>query len=395
MSHAEDIFSIAEKYEGNFSTCSPEYNKHYRNSDFTDELSWASAWLYQATGENYYLEKSARYFSRIKGMRLPHPWKDSPDWQNKSYATALMLAIHTGNNNYIRIIREFLDFWIDHPENLSGKYSGSRRFYSAGDRPDVLYTNTAWLSLLFYDHFRNKKTPENTDLKYFWYARNRVDSVYRSPVDRHIQDSADDISHERLEHIYQVSTTINQPAFPGMAARMLDSNVPYRKTPGSPLQDAGIYGVVFMNELNNSASGADFSGTIKLHAKDPGAIKNLKLRYYKKLTAYEPARENITIISGTRNILKITRLERYRSMPDVFYTDLEIDHRKLDFDAAGNASIDALFSFHNKSPDDSEPIIIENDPSWPFQGRNTVPAEGVILIVNNQRIWGHEPSQPD
>ena len=37
----------------------------YHSSDYKDELAWAAAWLYKATGSKSYLAQARRYYSQV------------------------------------------------------------------------------------------------------------------------------------------------------------------------------------------------------------------------------------------------------------------------------------------------------------------------------------------
>ncbi|XP_068664724.1 endoglucanase 6-like [Aristolochia californica] len=56
LSHAKQLFEFADKYRGKYDSSITVAQKYYRSySGYADELLWASAWLYHATNEPYYL----------------------------------------------------------------------------------------------------------------------------------------------------------------------------------------------------------------------------------------------------------------------------------------------------------------------------------------------------
>ncbi|KAL1222614.1 Endoglucanase 20 [Cardamine amara subsp. amara] len=52
LNHAKTLFEFADKYRGSYQASCPFYCSY---SGYKDELLWAAAWLYKATGENKYL----------------------------------------------------------------------------------------------------------------------------------------------------------------------------------------------------------------------------------------------------------------------------------------------------------------------------------------------------
>ncbi|CAM6119560.1 unnamed protein product [Calypogeia fissa] len=55
LSHSTQLFTFADTYQGLYSESFPEVEDFYNSTGFEDELLWAASWLYQATGENTYI----------------------------------------------------------------------------------------------------------------------------------------------------------------------------------------------------------------------------------------------------------------------------------------------------------------------------------------------------
>ncbi|CAI9089668.1 OLC1v1024286C1 [Oldenlandia corymbosa var. corymbosa] len=55
LKHAKQLFNFADTYRGSYSASIPGVQKYYNSSGYGDELLWASAWLYHATGDQSYL----------------------------------------------------------------------------------------------------------------------------------------------------------------------------------------------------------------------------------------------------------------------------------------------------------------------------------------------------
>ncbi|KAJ0048395.1 hypothetical protein Pint_14995 [Pistacia integerrima] len=61
LRHAYQLFDFADKYRGKYDGSITVAQKYYRSvSGYNDELLWAAAWLYQASGNQYYLDYLGR-----------------------------------------------------------------------------------------------------------------------------------------------------------------------------------------------------------------------------------------------------------------------------------------------------------------------------------------------
>lgn len=61
LRHAYQLFDFADKYRGKYDSSITVAQKYYRSiSGYNDELLWAAAWLYQASGNHYYLDYLGR-----------------------------------------------------------------------------------------------------------------------------------------------------------------------------------------------------------------------------------------------------------------------------------------------------------------------------------------------
>lgn len=107
IKHAKELFSYAEtvKSDAGYTAANGFYTS---NSGFYDELAWAAYWLYKATGESGYLDKSKSYLSQTSG-----DYKWAQCWDDVSYGTALLLAIETGEQQYKDRIEKHLDYWLN------------------------------------------------------------------------------------------------------------------------------------------------------------------------------------------------------------------------------------------------------------------------------------------
>lgn len=56
------LYTFAKTYQGKYSDSIPDAAKFYRSwSGYKDELAWAAAWLYYATGDSSYLTDAEQF----------------------------------------------------------------------------------------------------------------------------------------------------------------------------------------------------------------------------------------------------------------------------------------------------------------------------------------------
>ena len=107
IAKAQRLFAFGEAHQGTYTDAIPDADKFYHSwSGYTDELSWAAAWLYKATGERRYLEKSERYYAPT-GLTYAH------FWDNKANGAAILLYELTGKATYRTDIDTHLEFWMN------------------------------------------------------------------------------------------------------------------------------------------------------------------------------------------------------------------------------------------------------------------------------------------
>ncbi|KAF8077097.1 hypothetical protein N665_1062s0017 [Sinapis alba] len=91
LSHAKSLFEFADQYRGSYQASCPFYCSY---SGYQDELLWAAAWLYKATGEN-------KYISYIISNQDWSQAVNEFSWDNKFAGAQALLAseFHNGKND--------------------------------------------------------------------------------------------------------------------------------------------------------------------------------------------------------------------------------------------------------------------------------------------------------
>jgi outer membrane biosynthesis protein TonB len=148
LTHARQLFNFADTYRGTYTAAIPDAREFYNSySGYNDELVWAAAWLYRATGESAYLTKAESLYNQYFAG-ASQKWTHS--WDGKINGATVLLAQLTGKSVYKTATQNWLDFW-------TVGYNGNRVSYSSG--------GLAWL-----DRWGSLRYAANTSLLAFIYA---------------------------------------------------------------------------------------------------------------------------------------------------------------------------------------------------------------------------------
>ncbi|XP_006813667.1 uncharacterized protein LOC100373202 [Saccoglossus kowalevskii] len=121
-------------------------------SKYNDEISWAAIWLYKATGEEIYLNKSV---TELENMASGRPWSFA--WAQVDAGVHLLLYNLTGDpsGDYLKKITKFLDGWLPDgvvsytPKGLVFRHFWGSLRYAAG---------TAFIALIAAENGINAET---------------------------------------------------------------------------------------------------------------------------------------------------------------------------------------------------------------------------------------------
>jgi hypothetical protein len=170
LQHARELYAFADTYRGVYSDCITDAAAFYRSwSGYQDELAWAAAWLYRATGESTYLTQAeAAYAEIVSTSRWTHAWDD------KTYGARVLLAQLTGNSIYREEVEDWLDFW-------TVGSSGDRVQYTPGGLAwldswgSLRYAaNTAFLALIYADTLQAKGGAADKVARYHDFATRQI-----------------------------------------------------------------------------------------------------------------------------------------------------------------------------------------------------------------------------
>ena len=112
--NAKSLFTFAKRYRGKYSdsikSAQPFYNSW---SGFQDELAYGAAWLARAAesqgknGDSFRNQAIRTYNRKVGGLN--NGW--THNWDDASYATAVLLADDAGHRRARRDVRHWLDSW--------------------------------------------------------------------------------------------------------------------------------------------------------------------------------------------------------------------------------------------------------------------------------------------
>ncbi|MBR5088362.1 MAG: glycoside hydrolase family 9 protein, partial [Ruminiclostridium sp.] len=159
LKHAKELLAYAEKVSSDSGyTAANGFYQSY--GGFRDEISFAAYWIYKATEDKDYLQKSRDFFGEGDAN-----W--ALCWDDKSWGTALLLAKETGGQSYKDALERHLDYWCDEiyktPKGLAYCDNWGALRYA---------TTTAFVALSYAESW---ECPVSKAKKYKEFAKSQVD----------------------------------------------------------------------------------------------------------------------------------------------------------------------------------------------------------------------------
>jgi len=107
LEHAKSLFAFANntRSDSGYTMANGFYDSH---SGFYDELAWAGAWLYIATGDEDFLDTACECYPQAS---QDYDW--AVCWDDVHIAAAVLLAEITGEDLYNNAVQEHLDYWCN------------------------------------------------------------------------------------------------------------------------------------------------------------------------------------------------------------------------------------------------------------------------------------------
>ena len=162
LKQAKSLFERADKVRSDSGQGVQKsyYNieQHGDDTDYIDELMYAANWLYRATGDQSYLDKcKSDYIPKFplesQSTHKKYSWGFC--WDDSSQAAALLYAQTTGDEEWVKHVREHVAYWMNKGESEGVKKidnvtpDGLSWLFQWGSLRHA--TTTAWLAKLASD----------------------------------------------------------------------------------------------------------------------------------------------------------------------------------------------------------------------------------------------------
>ncbi|MAR07297.1 MAG: hypothetical protein CL862_09370 [Cyanobium sp. NAT70] len=153
LERAQSLFEFADRFRGKYSDAISGVQSFYNSwSGYHDELAYGAAWLGRAVeasggnGESYRSKAAQHYHNDIGGLN--NGW--THNWDDASYATAVLLAEDTNDVEALSDVQAWLDSWVDGTNGVQITEGGLRFISTWGS---LRYAaNTAMLAAEVADH---------------------------------------------------------------------------------------------------------------------------------------------------------------------------------------------------------------------------------------------------
>ncbi|CAG0886960.1 unnamed protein product [Darwinula stevensoni] len=124
LRHARELYAFADEKIVRYSESIPDAQEFYPSTSCKDELTWAAAWLYRATGETSYLDDAANKYVEFELDHRPSEfsWDDkNAGVQVRAFLScsrfdadpAVLLAVLTEEEKYKSAVEAFCSYIVD------------------------------------------------------------------------------------------------------------------------------------------------------------------------------------------------------------------------------------------------------------------------------------------
>ncbi len=176
---AEKLFAFSEAYQGTYTDAIPDAGNYYGSfSGYEDELAWSASWLYEATGNEAYLEKAEAYY-QPSGMYWAMGWDD------QSLGTALRLAEQTGDQRYFDDLDQHFNHWRYAVDRIPGTDTNAGLAWIDEWGSNRYAANTSFLALQYADLLGERGETARADA---------LNAFARDQIDYMLGDNPDEFS---------------------------------------------------------------------------------------------------------------------------------------------------------------------------------------------------------
>ena len=125
LKHSKELLAFAEATKSDSGYMKQAAGYYSSFSGFDDEISWASTWLFIATGDESYIDKAKQYSAgwekKDQTDEIAYTWAQS--WDDVHIGTCLLLAKYAGETEYQKVIENHLDYWTVGIDGSRVKYT--------------------------------------------------------------------------------------------------------------------------------------------------------------------------------------------------------------------------------------------------------------------------------
>lgn len=164
LENAKSIYELGKNYPGD-----GEGQSFYNPGPFWDELCWAAVWLYQATGDESYMNDIDDFMDEAFSSGSPEGYQNNWTlcWDDVWAGVFMELYRITEDEVYQEVVEDNFDYWMNDIETTPGGLSyleswGSLRYAAA----------EAMLAMVYYDM--------SGEEKYRDYAKSQIDYMLGS-----------------------------------------------------------------------------------------------------------------------------------------------------------------------------------------------------------------------
>ena len=176
---AEKLFNFANEYRGKYSDCLTKAVPFYTSVNGNqDELTWGAIWLHKAKkaqNQNYLGEYLA--IAEAEYLKMDKPYNYTYQFDDKSYATYVLLAQETGKLEYQQRAEAWLDYWTVGYQGERIKYTpgGLAFLVKWGSLP--LAANTSFLAFIYSDWLEKTQGNSAKVERYRDFAISQIDYI--------------------------------------------------------------------------------------------------------------------------------------------------------------------------------------------------------------------------
>jgi hypothetical protein len=442
LRHAKELFNFADttRSDKGYTQAAGCYDS---NSGFIDELTWASIWIYMASGDKTYLDKAESFEPQWQrenqSTMLKFTW--GLCWDDKIAGCYLLLARLTGKPLYKEYIEKHLDYWtvgvpVDgYVKRVSYTAKGLAWLFQWGSLRHA--STTAFLAAVYADW---SECTESKVKVYQDFAKSQIDyclgSSGRSYVTgfgvnppQHVHhrtahgswsdqmtvpdyhrhtligalvggpESANDSNYNDKIDDYEsneVACDYNA-GFVGALAKM------YEKYGGTPIPDLKAIEPVTEDEMyveatlnNTSSSHVEIRAYVINKSAWPARMGDkLSFKYFMDLTEVFEAGYNLsdlTLKTGYSQGGKALSIEPWDAENNIYYVNVDFTGTKIY--PGGQSAHKNEIQFRISAPEGTKFWDNENDYSFKGLGSSpnaAVKTSRICLYDNGVKVFGEEP----